>query len=52
MTGEREAISAPRTYYKSRKLLQRWQTKTKDCQEPAWTDLKVERFQVLANGSL
>ena len=52
MTGEREAISAPRSYYKSRKLLQQWQTRTKDCQEPAWTDLKVERFQVLANGSL
>ena len=35
MTGEREAISAPRSYYKSRKLLEQWQMKTKDCQEPA-----------------
>ena len=45
LTGEREAISVPGSYYKTRKLLQRWETLTKDCLEPAWTDLKVKRYQ-------
>jgi hypothetical protein len=45
LTGEREACSAPHSYYKTRKLLQKWQMRTEDCREPAWTDLKVERFQ-------
>ena len=43
LTGEREDISAPRSYYRTRKLLQRWQLKTKDCQDPAWIDLKVKK---------
>ena len=45
LSGEREACSAPHSYYKTRKLLQKWQMMTEDCREPAWTDLKVERFQ-------
>jgi hypothetical protein len=42
LTGEREAISVPRSYYKTRKILQKWKAITKDCQDPAWTNLKVE----------
>ena len=42
LTGEREAISVPRSYYKTRKILQKWKAITKGCQDPAWTDLKVE----------
>lgn len=42
LTGEQEAISVPRSYYKTRKILQKWKAITKDCQDPAWTNLKVE----------
>ena len=42
LTGEREAISVPRSYYKTRKILQKWKAITKGCQDPAWTTLKVE----------
>jgi len=45
LTGKREAISVPRSYYKTRKVLQKWEILTKDCLEPAWTDLKVKRYQ-------
>ncbi len=45
LTGEREAISAPRSLSKTRKLLRNWSDKTKGCQDPAWTDLKVERYR-------
>ena len=45
LTGEREAISVPRSYYRTRKLLQRWKILTKDCLEPAWADLKVKRYK-------
>ena len=44
MTGERENVSAPRSYYRSQKLMQQWQTRMENCQEPAWTDLKVKKF--------
>ena len=29
LTGEREAISVPRPYYKTRKILQKWKAITK-----------------------
>ena len=45
LTDEREAITTPRSYDESHRLLQRWKEMTKGCQEPAWTDLKVERFR-------
>ena len=45
LTDEREAITAPRSFNESHRLFQRWMEMTKDCQEPAWTDLKVERFR-------
>ncbi len=43
LTGEREAVSAPRSYYKTKKLLLNWMQRTEDCLQPAWTDLKVEK---------
>lgn len=45
LTQEREAVSVPRSYHKTRMLLLRWKNMTKNCQEPAWTDLRVERFK-------
>ena len=46
LTGEREAISAPRSLDKSKRLQQKWNEMTKDCQDPAWRDLKVERYRI------
>ena len=43
LTGEREAVSAPRSYFKTKKLLLNWMQRTEDCLQPAWTDLKVEK---------
>ena len=45
LTGDREALISPRSYYKSRQLLQKWKELTKDCQKPAWTDIKVEKVK-------
>jgi hypothetical protein len=45
LTGEREAVSAPRSYYRTWRLLQNWRKMTKDCPEPAWMELKVERYK-------
>lgn len=45
LTGEREAVSTPRLFCKTWRLLQNWRRMTKDCPEPAWTELKVERCQ-------
>jgi len=46
LTGEREAISAPHSLARSRRLLKKWQQIAANSQQPAWTKLKVQKIKI------